>query len=489
MISLDIIQPIISIVIIATAFILVYRKSARVSGGHKMGFELKEVAHESAVKFGFNNIAGNIEAKEQVEDVIDFIKSPEKYTRYGARMPRGMIFYGSPGTGKTLMAKAIAGEAGVPFYSVSGSDFVQLYVGVGAGRVRDLFKAARKHGRAVIFIDEIDAIGKSRSNSASGSSDEKDQTLNALLTEMSGFEENDGIIVIAATNRLDMLDPALLRPGRFDRHIEIGLPDLKAREMIIKLHMKNKPISDTVDVSSIAKQTVYFSGAMIENLLNEAAIVSAKRGGLVIDDKDIDKAFYTVVAGAEKQDRSMISDMDRQISAYHEAGHALVTKLVAPSNIVSKVTIIPSTKGAGGFSMNIAKDRMYYTRDDMERQIQISLAGRVAEELIFGANKVTTGASNDIEKATEIARDYCMRYGMDEKLGMINMEVLMGNSDNPIASEILLKQSSKLMKRLYNETRELMEKNKDALIRISNELLVRETLDEDDISDLMKIAS
>ncbi len=483
------IEPLISMLIIGGVFFMVYKKTSRMSSGSEMGFKAKAINEEIVQKFGFNNVAGNMEAKEQVSDIVDFIESPEKYAKYGARMPRGMIFYGSPGTGKTLMAKAIAGEAGVPFFSVSGSDFVQLYVGVGASRVRELFKAAREHGKAVIFIDEIDAIGKSRSGSASGSSDEKDQTLNALLTEMSGFNENEGIIVIAATNRLDILDPALLRPGRFDRHIEIGLPDLNAREKILRLHMKNKPICDTVDPMKIAKQTVYFSGAMLENLLNEAAIFSAKRGARAIDDTDIDKAFYTVIAGSEKQDRSAIRSIDRKITAYHEAGHALITKLVAPSNTVSKVTIIPSTKGAGGFSMNITQDRMFYTKKDMESQIKISLAGRIAEELTFGVDNITTGASNDIEKATEIVRDYCMRYGMDDEFGMLNLNVLMEKSDASGASHILLEQSSKLMKRLYNETKLIMEENKHLLISISNELLEKETLVEEDIDRLLGLMS
>ena len=487
--SFAMLQSVVSMLFIGGLFFMVYKKSGKMSSGSEMGFKAKAINEEVTSQFSFSNVAGNIEAKEQVSDIIDFIESPEKYLKYGARMPRGMIFYGAPGTGKTLMAKAIAGEAGVPFFSVSGSDFVQLYVGVGASRVRDLFKAAREHGKAVIFIDEIDAIGKSRSGQGSGSSDEKDQTLNALLTEMSGFNENEGIIVIAATNRLDVLDPALLRPGRFDRHIEIGLPDLNAREKILKLHMKNKPVCGTVNTMKIARQTVYFSGAMLENLLNEAAIFSAKRGAVAIDNTDIDKAFYTVVAGSEKQDRSTIRAVDREITAYHEAGHALVTKLIAPSNTVSKVTIIPSTKGAGGFSMNIAEDRMFYTRKDMETQIKISLAGRIAEELIFGEDNITTGASNDIEKATEIIRDYAMRYGMNEELGMLNLSILMEQSDGSEVSRILLKESSKLMKSLYNETQLLMVENKYLLTQIAKELLDKETLDEEALDQLLDLKS
>ncbi len=478
-------ESMISLAIIGAVFYMVYRRSSKMSRGSQMGFKAKAVAEEIVENFGFYQVAGNLEAKEQVADIVDFIAAPEKYSHYGARMPRGMIFYGEPGTGKTLMAKAIAGEAGVPFFSVSGSDFIQLYVGVGASRVRDLFSEARKHGKAVIFIDEIDAIGKGRSSSSTGSSQEQDQTLNALLTEMSGFNENEGIVVIAATNRMDILDPALLRPGRFDRHVEIGLPDVKAREKILRLHMKNKPISDQVDPYKIAQETVYFSGAMLENLLNEAAILSAKRQGMVINNDDMNQAFYTVVAGAQKQDRSGVSQEDREITAYHEAGHALVTKLIAPSHRVSKVTIIPSTRGAGGFSMNIPPDRMFHTRKDMENQIKISLAGRVAEELMFGPDAITTGASNDIEKATRIIRDYAMRYGMDENFGMLNLKVLMDSLDGSAVSQLLLDQSSKLMKTLYDQTKKLLVSHEKTLITLAQELLKKESLEEADLDRLL----
>ena len=302
---------------------------------------------------------------------------------------------------------------------------------------------------------------------------------------MSGFNENEGIIVIAATNRLDILDPALLRPGRFDRHIEIGLPDLNAREKILNLHMKNKPIGEDVVTRKIAKQTVYFSGAMLENLLNEAAIFSAKRKGKTINNEDINQAFYTVVAGAQKQDRSSIRPIDREITAYHESGHALVTKLIAPTHTVSKVTIIPSTKGAGGFSMNIPQDQMFYTKKDMESQIKISLAGRIAEELIFGEDNITTGASNDIEKATEIIRDYTMRYGMDEGFGMLNLNVLMGGLDASATSRLLLEQSCKLMKKLYDETKILLLGHQELLETIAQALLEKETLEEEDLNQLI----
>ncbi len=331
-----------------------------------------------------NQIAGNSEAKLMVEDIIEFIKQPEKYAAVGARMPKGLLLYGPPGTGKTMMAKAIAGEANVPFYAMSGSDFVQMYVGVGASRIRNLFNKAKKSEKAVIFIDEIDAIGKKRARNTSASNDERDQTLNALLTEMSGFHENKGIVVIGATNRLDTLDEALLRPGRFDRQIEIGLPDINARKKILSLYAGKKPLSDDVNLDALSKSTVYFSGAMLENLLNEAAINAANDKLSVISNEHVEKAFYTVIAGAPMLDRSFISDRDRRITAYHEAGHALVTKLLLPEQYISKVTIIPSVRGAGGFNLSIPKDTMFQTQKQIKANIQMLLGGRAAEELIFG---------------------------------------------------------------------------------------------------------
>ncbi|WP_330666267.1 ATP-dependent metallopeptidase FtsH/Yme1/Tma family protein [Vallitalea sp.] len=426
----------------------------------------------------FSNVAGNEEAKDLVGDIIDFIKTPEKYSSMGARMPRGVLLYGPPGTGKTLMAKAVAGEADVPYYAVSGSDFIQMYVGVGASRIRQLFKKAKKSEKAVIFIDEIDAIGKTRAGRASASNDERDQTLNALLTEMSGFNDNEGIVVIAATNRIDTLDPALLRPGRFDRQIEIGLPDYNARRDIISLHAKNKPINDTVDIDSIAKDTVYFSGAMLENLMNEAAIITANSNEKSIRKEHIDKAFYTVIAGAEKKDRSNITDKDRQITAYHEAGHALMTKLLLPDNIISKVTIIPSTRGAGGFSMSIPKDKMYQSKKEIISNIKVLLAGRVAEEIIFGEDGVTTGASNDIEKASNLIKDYIVKYGMDDNFGLFNFESA-GVNDMAI-----IDQCREEIKKAYISAKDILEKNKVYLSRIASMLIKKETIDNNDIEEI-----
>ncbi|MDK2991529.1 MAG: cell division protease FtsH [Clostridiales bacterium] len=438
----------------------------------------------SVVKF--DSVAGNQEAKESLAEMVDFIKEPEKYAKYGARIPRGVILYGPPGTGKTLLARALAGEAGVPFYAVSGSDFVQMYVGVGAARIRSLFKKAREQGKCVIFIDEIDALGKKRNGGRmDGGSDERDQTLNALLAEMSGFNENQGIVIMAATNRLDVLDEALLRPGRFDRQIEVGLPDVNGRHKILKLHSGNKPIAPEVDLWKVAQQTVYFSGAQLESMLNEAAIIAAKRDAESIEMSDIDKAFYTVIAGAEKTDRSAISEIDRKITAYHEAGHALVTKLIAPENHVSKVTIIPSTRGVGGFSMNIPPDRMYQRKADMENQIRIAMAGRAAEELVFGEDNITTGASNDIEQATNIVLALVKRFGMSAKGGLLNYDVLYNNSLQSIGAE-LVDECKRLMDGFYKDVCSLLGEYRFTLDHLAHALLQKETLGEEEIDAIVK---
>jgi cell division protease FtsH len=411
-----------------------------------------------------------------VEDIIAFIKDPDKYSSVGARMPKGLLLYGPPGTGKTLMAKAIAGEAGVAFYAMSGSDFVQMYVGVGASRVRNLFNKAKKSEKAVIFIDEIDAIGKKRARNVSASNDERDQTLNALLTEMSGFNDNQGIIVIGATNRLDTLDEALLRPGRFDRHIEIGLPDINARRQILSLYAGKKPLSDSVDLDSLAKSTVCFSGAMLENLLNEAAINAANEKQKHINPEHIDKAFYTVIAGAPVVDRSYITELDRKITAYHEAGHALATTLLLPEHYISKVTIIPSVRGAGGFNLTIPKDTMFTTERQLKANIQVLLAGRAAEEVIFGSNDVTTGASNDIQKASQLVVDYINKFGMDKELGLFSTEVLTDSSD----SQLTVKCRTR-MNELYMDTVRLIKDNLPLLKAVTQELIEKESLNGEDI--------
>ncbi|ABR49309.1 ATP-dependent metalloprotease FtsH [Alkaliphilus metalliredigens QYMF] len=435
---------------------------------------------DSSIRFA--DIAGNQEAKENAMELVDFLKNPEKYSRYGAKMPKGVILYGSPGTGKTLLARALASEAGVEFLAVSGSDFVQVYAGLGAGRIRNLFKKAKDKGKCVIFIDEIDAIGKKRDRGGLGGSDESDRTLNALLTEMSGFKGSEGIIVMAATNRLDILDDALLRPGRFDRQIEIGLPDLKARQDILQLYTQNRPIDPKVCLRGIAQQTVYFSGAKLENLMNEAAIYAAREEADFITEGHIDKAFYTVVAGEEKKDRSNIQPIDRKITAYHEAGHAVATKLLCPQNKVTKVTIIPSTKGAGGFSMNIPPDQMYHTKNSMVNSIKVALSGRIIEEIVFGPDFVTTGASNDIQKATEILGAMIKQFGMNDEVGMINYDVLFGRQG---ACDQRVMELTKLnMKRLYDETKVLLEKSLNIVEAVAEDLLIKETLKEDEINEI-----
>lgn len=441
-----------------------------------------EAIPQGDIKVTFANVAGNEEAKESIMDLVDFLKNPEKYAKYGARIPRGVILYGPPGTGKTLLAKALAGEAGVPFYAVSGSDFVQIYAGLGAGRIRSLFKKAREHKKCVVFIDEVDALGKKRDGIHGN--DESDRTLNALLTEMSGFHDHEGIIVIAATNRLDTLDEALLRPGRFDRQIEVGLPDVNARHQILKLHSQRKPLAPNVDLGKLAHQTVYFSGAELESLLNEAAILAAKQNTEQIGIEHIDKAYYTVIAGEEKKDRSAIAKEDREVIAYHEAGHALVTKLVAPENKVTKVTIIPSTKGAGGFSMNIPPDKMCRSKKEMLNQIRISLGGRAAEEIVFGESNITTGATNDIEKATTTMLAMIKHFGMNPKTGLLNYDVLYNYSGSGVDS-VIIEECKKMMEQLYEETKDVLKDNRDLLKNIAEALLERETLNEEDLDQII----
>jgi len=424
----------------------------------------------------FNHVAGNLEAKESVKDIIDYLRQPDKFVRYGARMPRGILFHGKPGTGKTLMARAMAGEAGVPFYAVSGSDFVQMYVGVGAARVRELFKKAREAGRGVIFIDEIDALGKKRSDGINGN-DEREQTLNALLTEMQGFDNGQGIVVVAATNRPDTLDEALMRPGRFDRRVEIALPDINARKQIIALHIKDKPISPEIDLNKLATDTVYFSGAMLEGLLNDAAINAARRSSVQIEPNDITTAYYTALAGSEKKDRTNIREQERTVTAWHESGHAIAALLTNRENRVAKVTIIPSTGGAGGFCVNIPPERMYYTKQDLRHQIMVSLAGRAAEELHFGVDNVTTGASNDIEKATTTAMQYVTKFGMGN--GIADMMLL--KDEQKVAQEC-----QELINELYRQTLELLQSNIGVLDALANKLLKKETVDGDEILEILK---
>ncbi|MBU3108306.1 ATP-dependent metallopeptidase FtsH/Yme1/Tma family protein [Clostridium gasigenes] len=455
------------------------------SGASSMtNLDVQDFSEDNNKNFGFHTVAGNEEAKESLMEVVDFLKNPDKYTKYGARMPKGVILYGAPGTGKTLLAKAVAGEAKVPFYALSGSDFVQVYVGVGAARIRSLFKKAKAKGKAVIFIDEIDAIGKTRASGAQsqGGNDERDQTLNALLTEMSGFAEQEGIVVIAATNRLDTLDPALLRPGRFDRHVEISLPDIKAREKIISLYLENKPCG-ALNVYNIAKKTVYFSGAKLENLINEAAILAAKDNADTINNEHINSAYSIVLAGNEKKDRDHLLYEDKLLTSYHEAGHALISLLKLPEDNVSKITIIPTTKGAGGYTITIPKDRSYQRADYLKNKIMVLLGGRASEELHFGKEKISTGAQGDITQTTEMAMAMITEYGMGETLGLLKLSSLgslASSYGNPVVEEC-----RELINSLYTETLEILQNNKSILDKLATALLEKETLEDDEILSLV----
>ncbi len=368
-------------------------------------------------KVTFENVAGLQEEKEDLVEVVDFLKSPEKYTKVGARIPKGVILVGPPGTGKTLLAKAVAGEAGVPFFSISGSDFVEMFVGVGASRVRDLFEEGKRHAPCIIFIDEIDAVARQRGTGMGGGHDEREQTLNQLLVEMDGFGVNEGIIVMAATNRVDILDPAILRPGRFDRKVAVGRPDVKGREEILRVHAKDKPLGEDVDLEQIAKTTAGFTGADLENLLNEAAIQAAREGRGFVLQQDIKNSFIKVGIGAEKKSK-VISDKEKRITAYHEAGHAILFHVLPEMEPVYTISIIPTGMGAAGYTMPLPEqDEMFNTRGKMLQDIITLLGGRVAEEIIFG--DITTGASNDIKRATQTARSMVMKYGMSDKIGLI----------------------------------------------------------------------
>jgi len=402
-------------------FVLFFIQS-RMGGANSkmMDFGKSRARRAVNVNVDFSKVAGLKEEKEDLEEVVDFLKSPGKYAKLGARIPKGILLVGRPGTGKTLLAKAVAGEAGVPFFSISGSDFVEMFVGVGASRVRDLFNEAKRNAPCIVFIDEIDAVARQRGSGLGGSHDEREQTLNQLLVEMDGFGLYSGIIVLAATNRPDILDPAILRPGRFDRKITVSPPDVKGREEILKVHAKDKPMSDDVDLVEIAKTTSGFTGADLENLLNEAAILAAKSGKKYISNDDIKQSFIKVGIGTEKKSK-VVSDKERKITAYHEAGHAILFRELPDVGPVHTISIIPTGMGAAGYTMPLPEeDYMFNTKSKMLNEIKVSLGGRIAEELIFG--DVTTGASGDIKQATKLAKAMVMKYGMSDKLGMINYE-------------------------------------------------------------------
>ncbi|WCF11615.1 AAA family ATPase (plasmid) [Paenibacillus thiaminolyticus] len=441
-----------------------------------------ELTAEEKPNIKFSQIAGNNEAKKEMIELVDFLKNPNRYALMGAKLPKGVIFYGPPGTGKTLTAKAIAGEAGVPFFSMNGSDFVEMYVGLGASRVRDLFEKARKKAPCIIFIDEIDQLGGSRDKS---SHDEQRQTLNAFLSEMDGFNSKEGVIVIGATNRLEDMDPAFIRPGRFDRHIAIGLPDLKGRLEILKVHAKNKPLSQEVKLESLAKMTIGLSGASLEAILNEAAILATVRNHHAIMNKDIDDAYFKMIMkGHKKQSGDNRGYEELHLVAWHEAGHALTAKLLNNQE-VPKVTIVPSTSGAGGVAFIIPKNTGLRSKEELINDIKISYAGRAAEFILLGDEmKVTTGAASDIKKATSTIQQMITQFGMSETYGMLNLDMFKGphlGSDN----HDILTEASVIAKRLYQETVNLLIENKSLLEEIAFELIEKETLNEDELDAII----
>jgi cell division protease FtsH len=440
---------------------------------------LNEIEYIGSSTMKFDDVAGNYEAKQSLLELVDFIQNPEKYSKFNVRMPKGVLLYGEPGTGKTLMAKALAGEAGVPFYAVSGSDFVQVYAGLGAGRIRNLFKKAKKSGKSVIFIDEIDAIGKKRMSGSIKGSDEGDRTLNALLTEMSGFADDSGTVVIAATNRIDTLDSALLRPGRFDRQIEIMLPDKNARKDIIKLYLDKKN-SEDVNIDELADLTVYFSGAMIENLINEAALLAIRQNSDKITEEHIKKAYLQILAGVEKEDYD--NGIQKTITSYHEAGHAFVSRYLLPENKIIRVSIIPTSKGAGGYTLSTPNSEEVMTKRKMINHLSVLMAGRASEEVFFGNENITAGAQNDIEKVTSLAVDYVSKYGMND-VTFINYQLLSDKLRTPLTSvEASVK---KLTSEIYEEVLMLIESNKEKVEKIARLLMEKEVIYQDELDNLI----
>ena len=469
------------------------------AGGGKMmnfGKSRAHMSNENDQKYTFKDVAGLEEEKEDMAEIVDFLRNPKKYSTLGARIPKGVLLEGPPGTGKTLLAKAVAGEAGVPFFSISGSDFVEMFVGVGASRVRDLFEDAKKNAPCIVFIDEIDAVARKRGSGLGGGHDEREQTLNQMLVEMDGFGTNEGIIVLAATNRVDILDPAILRPGRFDRKVMVGRPDVKGREEILRVHVRNKPLSDDVDLHEIARTTAGFAGADLENLMNEAAICAAKQNRQFIKKEDVDKCFVKIGIGGEKKSR-LVPEKERKITAYHESGHAILFHLLSEVGPVHLVSIIPNGRGAGGYTMPLPEnDNVFTTKKRMLQDIMVSFGGRIAEELIFG--DITTGASADIKQATQTAQAMVVKYGMSEKVGLINYEV---NSEEEVflgrdlgharnysekVAAMIDKEVRRIMDECYQEAKLIIESHMDVLHRCAAVLLEKERINRAEFEALFE---
>ena len=492
---LTVVMPFMLSIVVVVVIVTMMNRGAAGGGSNArmMNFGRSRAKLSRDSKVNFTNVAGLEEEKEELEEVVDFLKNPQKYTSVGARIPKGMLLVGPPGTGKTLLAKAVAGEAGVPFFSISGSDFVEMFVGVGASRVRDLFEEAKKNAPCIVFIDEIDAVARRRGTGMGGGHDEREQTLNQLLVEMDGFGVNEGIIVMAATNRVDILDPAILRPGRFDRKVAVGTPDIGGREEILKVHAKNKPLGDDVNLQQIAQTTAGFTGADLENLLNEAAIIAAKENRSFIAQKDIKRAFIKVGIGAEKKSR-IISDKEKKITAYHEAGHAILFHVLPDVGPVYTVSIIPTGVGAAGYTMPLPeKDEMFATKSRMLQDIMVSLGGRIAEEIIFG--DITTGASSDIKKATKTARRMVTRYGMSDHIGVIcydddDDEVFIGKDlahakahSEEISGEID-KEVKSIIDDCYTKAKDIILQHEDVLHSCAQLLLEKEKITREEFEGL-----
>lgn len=477
--------------------IMTNQAAANSGGGSKMmnfgKSRARRMSDDPAKRVKFSDVAGLQEEKEELEEIVDFLRAPKKYTQLGARIPKGVLLVGPPGTGKTLLAKAIAGEAGVPFFSISGSDFVEMFVGVGASRVRDLFEEAKKNAPCIIFIDEIDAVARRRGTGMGGGHDEREQTLNQMLVEMDGFGVNEGIIVMAATNRVDILDPAIMRPGRFDRKVVVGRPDVRGREEILGVHAKNKPLGDDVDLKQIAQTTAGFTGADLENLLNEAAIITAKENRAYIKQDDIKKSFVKVGIGAEKKSR-VISDKEKRITAFHESGHAILFHLLPDVGPVYSVSIIPTGSGAAGYTMPLPeKDEMFNTKGKMLQDIVVSLGGRVAEELVF--DDITTGASQDIKQATQMAKAMVTKYGMSDNIGLIcydndDDEVFIGRDlahtrgySEGVASAID-QEIKRIIDECYAKAKQMIMDHRDVLDACANLLLEKEKISQKEFEAL-----